>query len=81
MAAKLNALALGYASAIVSAFAILVLWVLGNVGIYRGAVRMVEDWQLAFSLTLGGLIAGMIEAAVVGFIFAYLFGLLYNRFA
>lgn len=40
MNGKLNALVLGYASAIISGFGMLLLGIAGNLGIYEGAVEM-----------------------------------------
>lgn len=74
----LNALALGYAGAIVSAAVMLLLGILGNVGIYTGAVAMMTEWHMFFSLSVGGIIGGMIEAAIISFIILYAFALVYN---
>jgi heme/copper-type cytochrome/quinol oxidase subunit 2 len=81
MAEKLNQLALGYAAATLSAVCMLLLGILGNMGIYKGAVEMMQQWQIFFSLSIGGIIAGIVEAAIIGFIFGYAFGWLYNKFA
>lgn len=81
MAEKLNALALGYTAAIISAVVMLLLGILGNVGVYTGAVQMMQEMHLFFSLSIGGIIAGMIEAAVTSFVLGYAFGWLYNKFA
>lgn len=78
-ATKLNALVLGYAAAIVAAIIMLLLGILGNLGIYTGAVDMMIQWHMFFSLSIGGIIAGMIEAAIISFVFAYIFGWFYNR--
>ncbi len=80
MTEKLNALALGYAAAIISALCMLLLGVLGNIGIYTGAVQMMQQWHMFFSLSILGIITGMIEVAIIGFVFGYLFGWFYNRF-
>lgn len=80
MPAKLNAMAFGYASAITSAVGMILLGILGNIGVYRGAAQVMEQWQMFFSLSLVGIITGTIEAAIIGFIFGWLFGWLYNRF-
>lgn len=77
---KLNPLALGYAAAILSAVCMLLLGILGNLGIYTAAVQAMQQWHGFFSLSLGGIIAGMAEAAVIGFVAAYAFGWLYNKF-
>ena len=79
--AKLNSLALGYAAAILAAIIMLLLGILGNIGVYTGAVDMMQQWHVFFSLSIGGIIAGMVEGAVVTFVFAYLFGFIYNKFA
>lgn len=76
---KLRPLALGGAAAIVAAIVMLLLGILGNLGIYTGAVEMMEQWHMFFSLSIGGIIAGMFEAAVITFVFIYLFGFLYNK--
>lgn len=75
---NLNSLALGYAAAITSAAGMLILGILGNLGLYAGAVQMMEQWHMFFSLSIGGIIAGMIEAAVIGFVFGCIFGWAYN---
>lgn len=75
-----NALALGFAAAIVAAVIMLLLGILGNLGIYTGAVEMMRQWHMFFSLSIVGIIAGMIEAAVISFVFVYIFGWLYNKF-
>jgi hypothetical protein len=79
--AKSKPLALGGAAAIVAAIIMLLLGVLGNIGVYTGAVEMMQQWHMFFSLSIGGIIAGMVEAAVVTFVFAYLFGVIYNKLA
>ena len=76
---KLNILALGYAGAIISAACMLLLGILGNLGLYIGAVEMMQQWHMFFSLSVVGIVAGMIEAAIITFIVLYLFGLVYNR--
>lgn len=77
----LNALALGEAAAVVSALVMLLLGVFGNMGLYLSAVQAMQQWHIFFSLSAGGIIAGMIEAAIVSFVFAYLFGWVYNKLA
>ena len=76
----LKPLALGYALAILSAVVMLILGIFGNIGIYTGAVEQMQQWHMFFSLTPLGIIAGMIEAAIMALIFGYAFGVLYNRF-
>jgi len=76
---NLNSKALACSAATVSAFIMLLLGILGNLNIYTGAVSMMEQWHMFFSLSIGGIIAGMIEAAIISYIFAYLFGWFYNK--
>lgn len=77
----LDALAFGAAAAAVSAIAMLALGILGGLGLYIGAVEMMQRWHLLFSPTPVGTIAGMAEAALVSFVVAWLLGSLYNAFA
>lgn len=80
MAEKLDALAMAYAVAIVSAAVMLLLGIFGNIGIYTGAVEMMQQWHMFFSLSIVGIIAGMVEAALIGFILGYTLLWLYNKF-
>jgi hypothetical protein len=80
MAEKLNELALGYAGAIISALAMLLLGIGGNIGLYAGAARQMMQWHMFFSLGPLGVITGMIEAAVFSFVVLYAFGWAYNKF-
>ncbi len=74
----LNALALGYAGAIISAVCMLLLGILGNLGLYAGGVAMMTEWHMFFSLSIGGIIGGMVEAAVIIFVILYAFAIIYN---
>ena len=76
----LNALALGYAGAVISVACMLLLGILGNMGLYTGAVGMMAGWHMFFSLSVGGIIGGMVEAAVISFVALYAFALVYNMF-
>ncbi|WP_254533362.1 hypothetical protein [Natrinema gelatinilyticum] len=77
----LDALALAGAAAVVSAVVMLLLSVFGAIGVYEGAVEMMEQWHLFFEPTVVGTVAGMVEAAVISFVLAYPFAWLYNVFA
>ncbi len=81
MATRLNELAFGYSAAIIAAAGMLLLGILGNLGIYLGAVEMMGQWHMYFSLSVLGVATGMIEAAIISFIFGYAFGWAYNRLA
>ena len=78
---KINALAFGYASAIVSAIIMLILGILGNFGVYDRAAMAMMEYHYFFSLSPLGIISGIIEAAIIGFIFGYLFAWFYNKLA
>lgn len=80
MAQKLNELSFGYSLAIVSAAIMLLMGIFGNLGIYLGAVEMMQQWHIFFSLSFMGIIGGIIEAAVFSFIFGWLIAYIYNRF-
>ncbi len=76
---KLNPVAFGGAGAIVALAGMLLLGLLGNLGLYMGAVEMMQAWHMLFSLTIGGIIAGMVEGAVIAFIFFWSFAWVYNQ--
>ncbi len=78
---KLGPVALGYAAAIVSAAVMLLLGIGANVGIYASAAEQMQKWHLFFSTSVVGIVAGMLEAAIISFVGAYAFGWLYNRLA
>jgi hypothetical protein len=62
----------------ISAGVMLLLGVFGTLGLYVGAVDMMMQWHLYFSLSVVGIIAGMIEAAIVTVVFCYGFVWVYN---
>ncbi len=78
---KINTVAFGSAAAIIAAFSMLVLSVAGRLGIYTGAVEMSNQWHMFYSLTLFGTITGMVEAAIISFIFFFLFAWVYTKLA
>ena len=79
MTNKLNSLAFATSAALVAALSMLLLGIFGNIGIYLGAVEMMSQWHMFFSLTPFGILTGMIEAAVISFVFFYIFGWVYNK--
>lgn len=76
----INQLAFGYAGAAVSSLAMLLLGIMGNFGIYEGAANMMKQWHMFFSLSVIGIFTGMVEAAVISFVFLYAMAWFYNRF-
>ena len=76
---ELNALVLGYAAAILSAVCMLLMSILGSLGIYKGAVEQMINWHMFYSLSLLGIVTGIIEAAVISFVAGYAFAWIYNK--
>jgi hypothetical protein len=75
----LDPLKFGYAGGIIAAMSMLLMGIFGNFGIYTNAVDMMIGWHMFFSLSAGGILAGMIEAAIWTFLFLYAFVWIYNR--
>lgn len=75
---RLDALALAGAAAVVASLCMLLLGLLGAMGLYQGGVEMMQQWHLYFAPTIGGTVAGMIEAAVITFVGIYVVSWLYN---
>ena len=80
MAEKLKPRALGYAGAVVAGLCMLLLGLLANFGVYKGASEEMQKWHMFFSLEPVGILTGIIEAAVLTFAGAYVFAFLYNKF-
>ena len=76
---SLQANTLASAGAIIAAASMLLLGVGANLGIYEGAAVMMQQWHLFFSFSLMGIIAGMIEAAIITYVFLYALAWMYNR--
>lgn len=77
--AKLHAHALASAGAIISAVCMLLLGIGANIGVYVSAAEQMAKWHMFFSFSLGGIIAGMVEAAIISYIFLYAFAWVYNK--
>jgi hypothetical protein len=80
MTEKLNSVAFASSAAIVAALSMMLLGILGNLDIYMGAVEMMSQWHMFFSLTPIGIFTGIIEAALISFVFFYIFAWVYNKF-
>lgn len=81
MKEKLNTLAFGTAAGIVAALSMLVLSLAGKLGIYTGAVEMMSQWHMFYSLTPLGIFTGMAEAGIISFVFFALFAWVYKLLA
>ena len=79
MTDKLNSFAFATSAAIVAALSMIILGILGNIGLYDGAVKMMMQWHMLFSLTPIGIFTGTIEAVVITFAFFYIFVWIYNK--
>ena len=79
MPKKLAPKQLAVTFAIWSALFMLILWLLANMGVYVSATEMMVNWHMFFNLTFTGLVAGMVEAAVVSFLLVYVFVWIYNQ--
>ena len=77
---EINALNFGKAGAVVSAGGMILLTLTAKAGLYVQAATQMMNWHMFYSLNLLGTITGAIEAAVIGFIFAYAFAWVYNYF-
>jgi len=77
----LNPHALGVAAAAVSALCMLLLGILAMAGVYMAAFEAMQAWHIWFDATVLGTLGGMIEAAVVSYVGAYLFGWVYSKAA
>lgn len=78
---RFDALAFAEAAAVFSAIVMIVLGVFGAIGVYEGAVEMMQQWHLFFEPTVIGTVAGAVEAAVIAFVLAFAFARLYNSLA
>lgn len=74
----LDATALAAAAAVVSAAIMLLLGIFGAIGVYEGAVDMMEQWHLFFSPSVAGTIGGMVEGAIIGYVAVWAVAWLYN---
>lgn len=78
---ELNPIALASAGAVVAAVVMVLLGIFGAVGVYEGAVRMMEQWHLFFEPTVVGTVAGVVEAVIITFAVTHSVAWLYNVLA
>lgn len=76
---KMNVMALGFSLAIFGAISMLVLSLLGTLGLFESAVEIMEAYHIGFSLSLGGIIMGIVEAAIFCFISGVFIAFIYNK--
>jgi len=76
---SINAHKLGLAGAIVSSVTMLLLTLGNAVGLYEGAATQMQAWHMFYSPTVGGTIVGMIEAAIITYIYLFVMIFIYNQ--
>ena len=76
---KLDAWALGFSLAIYGALLMLILSVLGLLGLFDSAVETMTSFHIGYSLSLIGIVFGIIEAAVFCFISGVIIAFFYNK--
>lgn len=80
MTSQLNPNALGLSLALLSGLCMLVLGLFGLMGVYEGAVRMMVDFHLFFSVDAIGIVTGILEGAFWGYVLGALTAVFYNWF-
>jgi len=78
---KCNANALGISLAVVSGLGMLILSLVGLAGYGLAAVASMQEWHIFFSLSWIGIIGGIIEAGIAGYIGGYIIAAVYNKYA
>jgi len=78
--ARLNPYALGYSLALLKAACVLVTSLFAKAGMATSWAEAMQKWLLSYSLSVGGIIAGMAEGAVYGLVTGFLLAWLYNKF-
>lgn len=80
MTAQLNSNALGLSLGLLSGLCMLVLGLFGLIGVYEGAVQMMVDFHLFFSVDAVGILTGILEGAFWGYVLGGLTAAFYNWF-
>lgn len=75
-----NPKALGISLAVVSGLYMLLLSIGGWIGFWTDAVATMAEFHIGYNLSALGVVIGIIEAAVFGFIAGWLIAWLYNRY-
>ena len=78
MKKKLNPQPLAITFALWSAVLMLLMSLAASLGFYTKAVNAMMTWHIFYSLSVVGVVAGMIEAAVLSALGVYLFVYIYN---
>ena len=78
---ELDSLALGYSAAILGGLIMIVLSIVGLLGLGGEAVQIMQAYHIWYSLSIGGIVLGVIEGAIGSFAAGYLIAYFYNRFS
>lgn len=68
----------GLTGAVFAAFTMLLLSIANSLGVYQGAVNMMEQWHMFYSPTVAGTITGMVEAAIITYLSILVVGWIYE---
>jgi len=71
---------LGLSFAIYSGLCMLILSLLGIAGYAESAIKVMESFHIWFSISFVGIIAGILEAGIFGFVSGIIIAFLYNKF-
>lgn len=66
-------------AAVWSAVFMFVLWFLARMGLYVSAAEQMSKWHMYFDLSFTGLIAGVVEAAIISYLLVASFVMIYNK--
>ncbi|WP_263790036.1 hypothetical protein [Salinibacter sp.] len=80
MTTRLDPNGLGLGLALLSSLSMLVLGLFGLIGVYEGAVQMMVDFHLFFSVDAVGILTGILEGAFWGYVMGALTAVFYNWF-
>ena len=78
---KLDANKLALASALTSALFMVLLSLGSGMGLYSNATMQIQSIHMWYAPTFGGTLTGLIEAAVITYIFVWIAVSIYNKMA
>lgn len=76
---KLDAHKLALASALTSALFMVLLSLGSGMGLYSNMASQMQSWHMWYMPTFGGTLTGLIEAAILTYIFVWIAASIYNR--
>ena len=81
MNSSLSPKGLGMAIALLSALCMLLISLLGLGGYAADAVTNMQAYHIGYDLTAGGIIVGIVEAVIAGYVIGWLTATFYNKYA